>query len=89
MSAEPRATPVARYVAVLIGAALLSLAVVCGRELWLRNAEASDWESWVHPVVMTVGDATLPTVDAAGGRRGRPRRPGPGVDLRAPPDAHP
>lgn len=59
MSAEPRATPVARYVAVLIGSALLSLAVVCGRELWLRNAEDSDWESWVDPVVMTVGDATF------------------------------
>lgn len=59
MSAEPRATPVARYVAVLIGAALLSLAVVCGRELWLRNDDDADWRSWVDPAVMTVGEATF------------------------------
>ena len=59
MSADtPRATPLARYVAILIGLALLVLAVICGREIWLRNSRSIHWDSWVEPIVMTIGDAT-------------------------------
>ena len=59
MSADtPRATPLARYVAILIGLALLVLAVICGREIWLRNSPSIHWDSWVEPIVMTIGDAT-------------------------------
>lgn len=60
MSADtPRATPLARYVAVVIGLALVAVAVVCGRELYLRTADNAHGESWVEPLVMTVGNATF------------------------------
>lgn len=62
MSADhraPRADPWARHAAVLIGLILLSTAVVCGRELWLRNSSSIRWESWVDPIMTTIGDATF------------------------------
>lgn len=55
---EPRARPVAHYVALLIGVALLAVAVVCARELWLRNDPDISWESWVDPLVLIIGSAT-------------------------------
>ncbi|MDO5671170.1 MAG: DUF6286 domain-containing protein [Corynebacterium sp.] len=54
----PRANPVARFVAIVIGLALLVLAVICGREIWLRNSRSIDWDTWVDPIVMTIGNAT-------------------------------
>ncbi|GAB2501652.1 hypothetical protein CATRI_01945 [Corynebacterium atrinae] len=60
MSADtPRATPLARYVAVVIGLLLIAVAVVCGRELYLRTADNAQGHSWVDPVVMTIGNATF------------------------------
>lgn len=56
---EPKAQPVARYVAMVIGLALLAVTVVCARELWLRNSPDVDWDSWVDPVVLTIGSATF------------------------------
>lgn len=64
MSAETRApstTPVARHAAVVIGFLLLAVAVVCAREIWLRNSSSLTWESWVEPVLDTVGAATFET----------------------------
>lgn len=61
MSAEhlpPRATPWARPAAVLIGVLLLAVSVVCVREVWLRNSRTNHWESWVEPLVETVGNTT-------------------------------
>ncbi|SMG23194.1 hypothetical protein SAMN06295981_1269 [Corynebacterium pollutisoli] len=55
---SPRATPLARYVAIIIGLALLATAIVCGREIWLRNSTSIHWDSWVEPIIMTIGDAT-------------------------------
>lgn len=60
-SRQPKADPWARYVAVVTGLALLAAAVVCGRELWLRNSDSITWDSWVDPLVMTVGNATYQT----------------------------
>jgi len=54
----PRATPLARYVAILIGLALLVVAVLCGREIWLRNSRSIDWEPWADPIFRTIGNAT-------------------------------
>ncbi|QGU03727.1 DUF6286 domain-containing protein [Corynebacterium comes] len=62
MSADrrpPRANPWARYAAVFLGLILLAVAVVCARELWLRNSRSIHWESWVNPIVMTIGNATF------------------------------
>lgn len=56
---EPRAQPAARYVAVVIGVGLLTVAAICGRELWLRHDPGVDWRSWIDPVVLTVGSATF------------------------------
>ncbi|GAB3691827.1 DUF6286 domain-containing protein [Corynebacterium nasicanis] len=55
----PRANPWARHVAILIGVALCGVAVVCGREIWLRNSTSIDWDTWVEPVTMTIGNATF------------------------------
>lgn len=55
---EPRAQPVARHVAFLVGLVLLAVSVVCARELWLRNDADVDWESWIDPLVLTIGSAT-------------------------------
>jgi hypothetical protein len=54
----PRATPWARPAAVAIGFLLLAVAVVCAREVWLRNSRSIHWESWVGPLVETVGNTT-------------------------------
>ncbi len=62
MSADvPRATPLARYVAIVIGLALLVLAVLCGREIWLRNSRSIDWTPWAAPIFHTIGNATYQT----------------------------
>lgn len=54
----PRAHPWARHAAVIIGLVLLIVALVCARELWLRNSSSIHWESWVNPIVGTIGNAT-------------------------------
>ncbi|MDO5670990.1 MAG: DUF6286 domain-containing protein [Corynebacterium sp.] len=56
--------------AILIGLILFGVAIVCGREIWLRNSRSIDWDTWVEPIFMTIGDATyepwmLPTGIAA------------------------
>lgn len=64
MSAKPRqvtglrAQPVARYVAVAIGLTLWVGAAVCIRELWLRNSSSNTWESWIEPILTTIGEKT-------------------------------
>lgn len=61
MSAEhlpPRAHPWARHAAVVIGLLLLVTAVVCVREVWLRNSRSIHWESWVEPLIEMVGNTT-------------------------------
>lgn len=55
---SPRATPSTRYVAIIIGLALLATAIVCGREIWLRNSNSIHWDPWVEPIIMTIGNAT-------------------------------
>lgn len=54
----PRANPVARYLAGVIGFALFAIAAVSFRELWLRNSSSTTWDSWVEPVMTTIGEAT-------------------------------
>lgn len=61
MSAEqlpPRANPWARPAAVVIALLLLALAVICVREVWLRNSRSIHWKSWVEPLLDTVGNTT-------------------------------
>lgn len=61
MSAEhlpPRADPWARPAVVVTGLLLLTVAVICVREVWLRNSRSIHWESWVEPLIETVGNAT-------------------------------
>lgn len=61
MSAEqlpPRADPWARHAAVIIGLLLLAVAVICVREVWLRNSSSIHWQSWVGPLIETVGNTT-------------------------------
>lgn len=55
----PAVLPVARHAAVVIGLTLLVVALVCAREIWLRHSRSLTWESWVEPVIQTVGDATF------------------------------
>ncbi|WP_304324404.1 DUF6286 domain-containing protein [Corynebacterium frankenforstense] len=53
---EPRATPAARWLAVLLGLALVALGVVAGRELWLRLSDGVSWRSWLDPVLEMVAE---------------------------------
>ncbi|MCH6197777.1 DUF6286 domain-containing protein [Corynebacterium mastitidis] len=48
---EPKASPAARWVSILLGLGLIGLAVVAGRELWLHYTEESDTQSWVLPLI--------------------------------------
>lgn len=43
---EPRANPAARWLAICVGAVLLALAVVCGRDLWYRYGLGDPANSW-------------------------------------------
>ena len=55
---SPRPNPWARPVAIVIGLVLFGVAIVCGREIWLRRSRSIDWDTWVEPIIMTIGDAT-------------------------------
>ena len=53
---EPRATPAARWLAVLLGLALVALGVVAGREMWMRRSDGASWPSWLDPVLEMVAE---------------------------------
>lgn len=54
---DPRATPAAKWVALLFGVALLALAIIAGREIYILGSDTTNQQSWAHPVLEIIGNA--------------------------------
>ncbi|WP_080793380.1 DUF6286 domain-containing protein [Corynebacterium pacaense] len=54
---EPRATPLAKWVALLAGVALLAVSCMGARELYILGSDTTALESWVEPVLEIIGNA--------------------------------
>ncbi|KQB87370.1 DUF6286 domain-containing protein [Corynebacterium lowii] len=48
---EPKGSPAARWVSILLGLGLIALAVVAGRELWLYYSDAATDQSLIVPLL--------------------------------------
>lgn len=55
---EPKASPAARWVSVILGLGLIALAAVAGRELWLHYAK-EEQQSWVVPLLDNLAQGTF------------------------------
>ncbi|KQB84333.1 DUF6286 domain-containing protein [Corynebacterium oculi] len=55
---EPKASPAARWVSVLLGLGLIALAGVAGRELWLHYTE-EERQSWILPLLDDLSQGTF------------------------------
>lgn len=51
---EPKASPAARWIAILLGLGLIGLAAVAGRELWIHYSDSTTWTSWLDPFAETL-----------------------------------
>ncbi len=48
---EPRTSPAVRWLSILLALALIGLAAVAIRELWIHYDNTVTWQSWVEPVL--------------------------------------
>ncbi|WPF66469.1 MULTISPECIES: DUF6286 domain-containing protein [unclassified Corynebacterium] len=55
---EPKASPAARWVSVILGLGLIALAGVAGRELWAHYAQ-EEQQSWVLPLLDSLSQGTF------------------------------
>lgn len=54
---EPRGTPLAKWVALLIGIIFLAISFIGARELYILGSDTTAQESWIEPVLQIVGSA--------------------------------
>ncbi|MEZ2121705.1 DUF6286 domain-containing protein [Corynebacterium sp. CCM 9203] len=54
---RPAASPVARYLAILLGVLLIAAAAVAGRDLYIRYTDI-DWQPWISTATDWIGHLT-------------------------------